>query len=287
MSSHSALPQIKRLLVELADSKLENGAAALAFYAMLAVFPAAIFGLSVLPYLPIPDLQRAIFDLLSELLPSNAATLFHDTVQRVLSQKHTGLLSFGLLFAIWSATSGIVAMMEELDVVHRVRRPRSALRARGKAFVLLLCLFVLIVGTFALVIFGGTLQSRLAERIGSSDPFLIGFAAARWLIITFALLLGTAVMYRVGPTQSHSFKLWSPGSVFATSGQMLASFGMRFYVEHFADYDAIYGSLGGVIVLLLWMFLVGWVFLLGAAIDMFFREQSVTASTMCEQSAHR
>lgn len=275
MPSRSAAQEAKRLLVALADSKLENGAAALAFYAMLAVFPAAIFGLSILPYLPIPNLQRAIFDLLGDLLPRNAAALFSDTVQRILSQKHTGLLSFGLIFAIWSATSGIVAMMEELDVVHRVREPLGALRARGKAFVLLLFLFVLIIGTFASVIFGGVVQDQLTARVGSNPLFLFGFAAVRWLIIAFALLTATAVLYRFGPTQSHSFRLWSAGSVFSTLGQLLASFAMRFYVARFADYDALYGSLGAVIVLLLWMFVFGWVFLLGAAIDTFFRESDV------------
>lgn len=273
---------MKRLFLELADSKVENGAAALAFHAMLALFPAAIFGLSILPYLPIPNLQRAIFDLLGDLLPRNAAQLFNDTVQRLLSQKHTGLLSFGLLFAIWSASSGLVAMMEELDVVHRARRTRGVLRARGKALVLLLCLFALIVTTCTVVIFAGMLQ----DRIGSTDLLLTAFAALRWVVIAFALLVATAALYRVGPTRSHPFRLWSAGSVFATAGQLLASFAMKFYVARFADYDALYGSLGAVIVLLLWMFVFGWVFLLGAVIDVHFREPD-TRLTQPEASDRR
>jgi membrane protein len=264
-----ALPRLKRLVLELVDSRLENGAAALAFYAMLAVFPAAIFGLSLLPYLPIPNLQQAIFDLLGELLPRNAAALFKDTVQRILSQRHTGLLSFGLLFAIWSATSGIVAVMEQLDVVHRAPHPRSALRARGRAFLLLFPLFALIVITFGLVTFGGALEKWISDRVGSSEVLLMCFAGFRWVVITLALLGSAAAMYRIGPTQSRPFRLFSPGAIFATVGQILISFGLRFYVEHFADYDAVYGSLGAVIVLLLWMFASGWVFLVGAEIDEF------------------
>lgn len=269
MFKRPTLPLLKRLILELIDSRLENGAAALAFYAMLAVFPAAIFGLSLLPYLPIPDLQQAIFDLIGELLPRNAAALFNDTVQRILSQRHSGLLSFGLLFAIWSATSGIVAVMEQLDIVHRAPHPRSALRARGRAFLLLFPLFALIVVTFGLVIFEGTLHDWLSTRVGSSTVLLACFAGFRWLVIAFALLAGTAAMYRLGPTQPRPFRLFSPGTLFSTLGQMLASFALRFYVARFGNYDAIYGSLGAVIVLLLWMFVSGWVFLLGAEIDEF------------------
>jgi membrane protein len=264
-----ALKMVQRLVSELVDSRLENGAAALAFYAMLAVFPAAIFGLSLLPYLPIPDLQQAIFDLLSDLLPRQAAALFKDTVQRILSQRHTGLLSFGLLFAIWSATSGLVAVMEQLDVVHRADRSRGALRARGRAFLLLFPLFALIIATFGLVIFGGAMQDWLAQHLGSSSLLLSVFAAFRWLVITLAIISATAVMYWVGPTEKQRFRLFSPGTIFATLGQMLASFGLRFYVERFGDYDAVYGSLGAVIVLLLWLFVFGWVFLVGAEIDQF------------------
>jgi membrane protein len=260
---------IQRLVIELVDSRLENGAAALAFYAILAVFPAAIFGLSLLPYLHIPNLQQAIFDLLGDLLPRQAAALFKDTVQRILSQRHTGLLSFGLLFAIWSATSGLVAVMEQLDVVQRAKHNRGALRARGRAFLLLFPLFALIIATFGLVIFGGTMQDWLAKHLGSSSLLLNIFAAFRWLVITFAIISGTAVMYWAGPTEKQRFRLFSPGTIFATLGQMLASFGLRFYVEQFGDYDAVYGSLGAVIVLLLWLFVFGWVFLVGAEIDQF------------------
>jgi membrane protein len=269
MFKRPALQRLKRLIMELVDSRLENGAAALAFYAMLAVFPAAIFGLSLLPYLPIPNLQQAIFDLLGELLPRNAAALFNDTVQRILSERHTGLLSFGLLFAIWSATSGVVAVMEQLDVVHRARHPRSALRARGRAFLLLFPLFASIVVTFGLVIFGGALQGWLGTSLGSGPFLLACFAGFRWIVITFALLAGTAAIYRFGPTQGRPFRLFSPGAIFATLGQMLASFALRFYVEHFANYDAVYGSLGAVIVLMLWMFVSGWMFLVGAEVDEF------------------
>jgi membrane protein len=277
---------IKPLLVELADSRLENGAAALAFYSMLAIFPAAIFGLSLLPYMPVPDLQQAIFDLLGELMPKEAAELFKGTVQRIISERHTGLLSFGLLFAIWSATSGVLAVMEQLDVVHRVKRSRSALRARGVAFLLLFPLSTLIVVTFGLVIFGGALQSRLADHVLGSSPLLLAcFSGFRWLVVTFALLAAIAFMYRIGPTESRPFRLFSGGTLFATLGLMVASFAFRFYVSQFGSYDAVYGSLGAVIVLLVWLFVSAWVFLLGAEIDQFVTERDARTDALTSYDA--
>jgi membrane protein len=268
---------VKALAAELVDSRLENGAAALAFYFMLALFPAAIFGLSLLPYLPVPNLQQAIFDLLGDLLPHEASELFNTTVQRIISQRHSGLLSFGLLFAFWSASSGIVAVMEQLDVVHRARKCRSSLRARALAFLLLFPLFALIVLTFGLVIFGGKVQEALAPSLGSNPLLLASFAGLRIVIIAFATLLAFSVMYRIGPSAGRAYRLFSPGTIFATLGVMIASLGFKLYVEKFGSYDAIYGSLGAVIVLQLWLFATGWLFLLGAAIDEFVAERKSSA----------
>jgi membrane protein len=216
------------------------------------------------------DLQQAIFELLDQLMPKEASELLRGTVQRILSERHTGLLSFGLLFGVWSATSGILAVMEQLDMVSRPDRPRPALRARAVAFTLLIPLSALTVLAFGLVVFGGALQDWLAEHLFGRSPLLFAsFEGFRWLVVTSALLAAVALLYRLGPTQAHPFRLISAGSVFATLGMIVASIALRFYVAQFGSYDALYGSLGAVIVMLLWLFSAAWVFLLGAAIDRF------------------
>ena len=95
------------------------------------------------------------------------------------------------------------------------------------------------------------------------------FAGFRWLVVTVALSIAVALLYWIGPSRRPRFRWLSSGCVFATLGLMLASFGFRFYVAHFGSYDAIYGSIGAMIVLLMWLFVAGWVFLLGAALDAF------------------
>lgn len=269
MRRSNRLQFVEQLLMALADCRLENGAAALAFYSMLSIFPTAIVALSVLPYLPIPDLQQAIFDLLGQLMPQQAADLFRGTVQKIVSERHAGLLSFGVLFGVWSATSGVLAAMEQLDVVQGPEHRRGSLRARGIAFVMLIPLSLLVVLSFGLIIFGGIVQDWLGAHLGSSAALLALFACFRWVVVSFALLTAIALLYRVGPTEGRPFRLFSAGSVFATLGLLLASFGFRLYVGQFGSYDAIYGSIGAMIVLLVWFFVAGWVFLLGAALDDF------------------
>lgn len=268
----------KHLLVELTDSRLQNGAAAMAFFSMLAIFPTAIFALSLLPYLPIEDLQRAAFDLLGQLMPREAAALFDDTVHKIVSQRHTGLLSFGLLFSVWSATSGVLATLEQLDVVRREEHPRSALRTRGLAFVLLIPLALLLVLTFGLVIFGGKLQEMIVGSLGASPLLSLCFALIRWLVILLAIIAAIAFMYRMGPTRGRPFHLFSPGAIFATLGLMVVSFGFRFYVSEFGSYDAVYGSLGAAIALLVWLYVAAWMFLLGAAIDELVRKPAADST---------
>lgn len=281
MQQHLPERSWKRILIELSDSRLENGAAALAFYSMLSIFPTAIFALSILPYLPVPNLERAVFDLLGQLMPREAADLFNDIVHSILSERHSGVLSFGLVFGVWAATSGVLATLEQLDVVRREEHRRSALRARGLAFLLLFPLALLVITTFGLVIFGDTLQDKLTESLDPSPFLLLCFGAFRWLVITFAILAAIAFMYRMGPTQSRPFRLFSPGAIFATLGLVLVSFGFRFYVSEFGSYDAIYGSLGAAIALLVWLFVAAWTFLIGAAIDELVRRP--TSSSAREQ----
>jgi membrane protein len=257
----------RQLIHEIREDQVFNGAAALAFYTMLALFPAAIFGLSLLPYLPIPHLRQAVFELLFEILPPSAAELFTGTVTRIMSDRNGGLLSFGLVFAVWSASSGLDAVMQQLNVVYGVTERRSFVRTRATAVILMMLFFAILIVSFALVIFGGELQDAISSLLGWSLPLRALFALFRWVVISFALLAAFAVVYRFAPDVQRSFQLFSAGNLFASAGFLLASFGFRSYVDNLASYDTTYGSLGAVIVLLLWLFIIGSVILIGGELN--------------------
>ncbi len=258
---------------EIQDHNLIDGAAILAFYFLLAVFPAAIFVLSLLPYLAIPHLQQAILDLLRQVLPQQSANLFEATIRYVSSDGRNGLLTFGLIFALWSGSSGVYAILEQLNAIWDVTDRRPFWKTRGIAILLMIFLAALTIGSLSLVIFGGAVQSWLVSIIGRTRLLLLFFATLRWIILAAALLLALAVAYWFGPEGKSGFRFISPGNVSAAILTALASIGFQLYVVKFGNYDATYGNLASMIVLMLWMYMAGIALLVGAAINKILHQQ--------------
>ena len=136
--------------------------------------------------------------------------------------------------------------------------------------------------TLGLVVFGEWLQSSLGGWLGWSGPAAAPFVALRWAVILGSMLGSLALVYRFAPNVERPFRLVSPGSVSATVGLLLASLGLKLYADHFGSYNAVYGSIGAVIVLLVWLLLVGWAILLGAEVDKVL-DRSAAAATSSAQ----
>lgn len=263
---------VKDLNGEISNHNVYNGAAALAYYLMLSIFPTAIFLLSLLPYLPIPHLEQAIMDLLGQVLPQETAKLFTGVINDVVSNRHGGLLSFGLVFLVWSASSGLYAIMQQLNITYEVKEGRPFWKARGIALLLMALFLVLVVGGFSLIVFGGLIQDWVAGYLGRSKPLLLFFAGFRWTVVLAALLLAFATIYYFGPDVEQKFKFISPGSVFGVILLVIASLGFRIYVANFSNYSATYGSIGAVIVLQLWLYMVGMVILMGSEVNVLYEQ---------------
>ena len=251
-----------------------DGAAVLAFFFVLAVFPAAIFILSLLPSLSIPHLQEALVDLLRQILPDQSANLFNGTVQYVAAGGKKGLLTFGLIFALWSGSSGVYAVMERLHAIRDVTEQRPFWKVRGIAILLLLFFVLLAVVSLSVVIWGGAVQTWLASLIGWSQPLRVFFATLRWIILAATMLFAIAVMSRVGLGGNTSFRYISAGNVVAAVLIALASVGFRFYVTKFGNYSATYGSLAAIVILMLWMYLAGIALLVGCEINTILRRHA-------------
>ena len=247
------------------DHHVLDGAAVLAFFFLLAVFPASIFVFSLLPSLSIPHLQQAMLDLLNQALPEQSANFFEGTVRHV--EGRNGLLTFGVILALWSGSSGVYALMQQLNFIRDVRDTRPFWKARGLAILLLLFFAALAIGSLSLVIFAGVLQSELASLIGWSRPLRAFFATLRWIIIAAALLLALATAYRIRPDVKIKFRFLSPGNVLAAILIAIASIAFRFYVSKFGNYSATYGSLAAIIILMLWMYMTGIAVLVGCETD--------------------
>lgn len=258
---------IKDLKTEISEDNVANGAAALAYYLTLAIFPAMLVLLSIVPYLPIQNLDQEVMNLLRGAMPGDAATMFTGVVTEITNNKKGGLLSVGLLGAIWAASNGMYAIMQQLNITYDVKEHRSFLKTRGTALLLMLLFGVLIIGAFSLVIFGGKIEEWLTGAIGMGGALKVTFNVFRWMTIALALTLGFALIYYFGPDVDQEFKFITPGSVFGALLLVGASLGFKVYVENFGQYSATYGSIGAVIIFELWLYVTGFVLLLGSEIN--------------------
>ena len=252
---------------ELSEDNVWNGAAALGFYLTLAVFPAMIFVMALLPYLPIAHVDQAIMDLLRQALPPRTAAMFSGVVQEVVSERRGGVLTFGIAAALWASSSGMYAIMQQLNVAYDIDERRSFLHARATALGLSLLFVVLVIGAFSLVVLGGVIEHWLAVRMGVSDALIYVFVVFRWTIIVLALLAAIALIYDKAPARRRRFALLTRGTVTAAAALIVTSLLFRLYVANFGNYSATYGSIGAVIVLMMWFYLAGLVILVGAEID--------------------
>ncbi len=255
------------LYQEISNDNVFNGAAALAYYLLLALFPALIFLLSLIPYLPIENLHQAVMDALRQAMPGDAVKMVEGVVSEVTRNKSGGLLSFGALATIWAASSGLYAIMQQLNITYDVKESRPFWKVRGTAVLLTILFGILIVGAFSLIVFGGVLQSWLGDQLGMSAPLLIFFAIFRWVVIALLLLGAFSLTYYYGPDVEQKFTFITPGAVMGVVILAVASLAFRFYVENFGDYAATYGSIGAVIILMLWLYIAGLVILLGSEIN--------------------
>jgi len=258
---------LKELYRKTVDDDIRNGAAVLGFYLMLAIFPAMIFVLSVIPYLPIPNVDQAIMDLLRQAVPASAADMFAGVVQEVTQEQRGGLLSFGLLAALWATSTGMYAIMQQLNIAYDVDEGRGFLRARLVAIALSLLFVVLVVGGFSLIVLGGQIQEWLGARFGLGDALLAFLIVFRWVIIVGGLLLAFSVIYYLAPNVEQKFKFITAGSVVGVVVLLVASLAFAWYTQNFGNYDATYGSVGAVMVLMMWLYIAGLAILFGSEIN--------------------
>ncbi|MCU0952363.1 MAG: YihY/virulence factor BrkB family protein [Burkholderiaceae bacterium] len=258
---------VRELFASISDDNVFNGAAALGFYLTLSIFPAMIFLMAVIPYLPIERVDQAIMDLLHQAMPGSAADMFQNVVTEVTSERRSGLLSFGLLAALWAASSGMAAIMQQLNITYDVKEGRGIIKTRAIALGLTLLFALLVLGALSLVVLGGVIQDWIGARFGVSELLLMFFATLRWVLIVGALLLAFALIYYLAPDVEQRFTFVTPGSLIATALLVIASLGFSFYAANFGDYDKTYGSIGAVIILMFWLYIAGLVILLGSEIN--------------------
>ena len=272
MNSEAQKPVSKRsLLVTLCNDCYEDDvlgqAAQLAFYFLFALFPMLIFLAALVGYLPIPHLLDRLMDYLSQVLPTIAIVLVRQTLLEITRMQRSGLLSFGLIVTVWAASSGLHALIYSLNVAYGVKITRPWWRDRLVAIGLTLGFSILIIVALALVFFGGNLGTFLADYYHMGTMFRTGWALLQWPTLVLFVLLGLELLYFTAPNRPMRWRLMTPGAVFALLAWLLISYSFKWYVTRIANYTLTYGSLGSVIVLMLWLYLTSIAILIGGEIN--------------------
>lgn len=268
----------KQLGKEIKEDRATGLAAEQAYYYMLALFPMLILLLSILPYLSIQP-QEAL-DFLEDVMPSETTEVFREDIIKLVSEQNRSLLTFGILGTLWSASNGINAFIHSMNVAFDVQETRSFIKARLLSIVLTLGLTVAFVVALLLPVFGNVILDYVKMVIPVPGSMEILFSILRWVIAIVIISLVLAVMYRYAPNKHYPFKQVIPGALVATIMWQLISLGFSFYVTNFGNYSSTYGSLGGVIVLMLWLYLTGLALVIGGEINaIVHRESTPTTRT--------
>ncbi|MFP5350929.1 MAG: YihY/virulence factor BrkB family protein [Gammaproteobacteria bacterium] len=257
----------KRVWKEINEDDVWGYAAQLAYYFLFSLFPFFIFLAALLAYIPIPNLLDQIMALLGQLLPATVLEMVQGNVLELVTQPRGGLLSLGILLALWTAASAIAAISDSLNRAYGVKEGRPFWRVRLIAVLLTIGLAFLMLSSMVLLIFGSELGSLLATKVGLGAAFDTAWEILRWPIIVFLMMFGAALIYYFAPDVEQEWRWITPGSAIAVLVWIAMSLLFAWYVDHFGNYSVTYGSIGAVIVLLTWMYFTGFFLLVGGEIN--------------------
>jgi membrane protein len=260
----------KRVWADIGKDDILGRAAQLSYYFLLALFPLLLFLMSVMGLImgSGTGLRQSLFNYLGKVLPHSASELVSTTVFEVTSASSGGKIAFGILAALWAASNGMGAISESLNVAYHVKETRPWWKQRLIAVGLTVALGLLIIVALVIVLYGGKLADFLANSYGLGGSFTLAWKVLQWPLVLFFLLLGFALIYYWAPdVKDQNWRWVTPGSVVAVVLWLFVSFAFRLYLHFFNSYSKTYGSLGAVIILMLWFYLTGAAILIGGEVN--------------------
>jgi len=243
-------------------------AAELAYYFFLAVFPALLFGLALVSFFPsAAGLPERIANSLGSVAPPEVTSITRTALTTLWQSHHGGLLTFGVVGALWSSSSAIVALIDALDRVYDVEDSRPWWRQRLTAILLTVGVTAFIIASAVLVIAGPELARLVAERAGLGGAFEWAWRILQWPIVFTLVASAIGLLYYFAPDVDQDFVWLTPGSVLATVLWLVVSLAFRVYVVNFGSYNQTYGAIGTVMVLLVWLYLSALAVIVGGEIN--------------------
>lgn len=264
-----------RKLITLAKRKLEEDelstrSASLSYYFLLALFPLLLFLVSLIGVFAgsSSQLQESIITAMGRLAPGAASDLVRNVVNQTFRHSSGIKLAAGILGALWAASGGMSAVVVSLNKIYRVSETRPWWMQKATILGLTVALATLMIIALVLALYGGTVGQALFARIGAGGIFRIAWKALQWPVSFGAMFLSFSLVYYFAPNVEERKWYWiTPGSVAGVALWLLVSLGLRVYLHFFDSYSATYGSLGAVVILMLWLYMTGLAILVGGEVN--------------------
>ena len=257
----------KRTAKEIVADDLLNLAAQQAYYFFFALFPALLTFISIASFFPIHNMVDQVVAVLGRFAPPEVLTIITDQITKISRSDHGGILTFAFLLTLWSSSGAMVSIISTLNTAYDITEDRPLWRVRVIAIALTLGIALFILTSIALVIAGPTLVEHLANTMHLGPVFKWTFWILQWPIVFALVATAIGLIYYFAPDAEQDWIWITPGSILATFVWGVASLGLKLYLAYFGDYNETYGTLGGIIVLLLWFYLSGLAILIGAELN--------------------
>ena len=260
----------RRVWSEIEQDEVFGRAAQLSYYFLLALFPLLIFLTSFIGFVvgSGTGMRHKLFNYLGQIMPASAFVLVDTTISEITNVSGGGKISFGILAALWAASSGMGAITQALNVAYDVSETRPWWKQRLVAVGLTVALSLLIITALALVLYGGRIADGLAAHFGFGGAFTLTWKIVQWPVLLAFMLTAFGLIYYWAPDLRDQDWRWvTPGAAIGVAAWLIISFGFRVYLHFFDSYSKSYGSLGAVIVLMLWLYLTGAAVLIGGEIN--------------------
>lgn len=245
--------------------RLTVRASAMAFNFLLATFPTLLFFFTLIPYIPIQDLDKVLTSVLGLFMPIEALKFIDATTDDIFRKQRPDLLSIGFVLAFFFATSGVNSMIAAFNKQHPSYLKRNFWQLRGASIRLTLYLFVLFISSLILIIGGGEIIQYTQTNVNFFDRRMGLWAISifRWVVVILMYFLTISFIYHYGPARANKWKFVTAGSTLATLMSITATVGFAFFVNRYGVYNEIYGSIGALIVFMVWMNINTFVLLVG------------------------
>ncbi|MFT4413866.1 YihY/virulence factor BrkB family protein [Fredinandcohnia humi] len=256
---------IRELYLRYHEDEVGGLSAELAYFFLLSLFPFLLFLVTLIGYFPLS--QADVLEFLSQYAPEGTMELIEENLNVIIGTHNGGLLSVGIIGTIWSASNGINAVVRAFNKAYDVKESRNFFVARGISVLLTFGMIVVIIVALLLPVFGKQIGIFIFSTMGLSDEFLNIWNAIRWIMSAVILFIVFTVLYFIAPNKRLKAKEVISGAFFATFGWMFVSLAFSYYVNSFGNYTTTYGSLGAIIILMIWFYLSGMIIILGGEIN--------------------